>query len=553
MVKVDVYSSVRHLESDIIQTDNISRYIHDHRFIEQDTKFILSFIATKPSSTRSESMIPVKSRPRKDNSKNLPLQFLGKISLNYTKINSYRFLISSVIITISFLLILFIGSVYFFNSGSTISRYLNETQTKYVIPELNLSYIDRLNTQIELNVFKGEELYNRFTDESDNIYRVYSDIRITVTDNSIDQYYYVNYALMDNSTYKYQGTSPSSENEVMITDYLYEKLFGLDDDFLFPRYFRDVDGEKKVTGIVVTDYADRNYYNDDLREFYQEKVYSLVFVNDISSSYIDVNLVDPFGNNYVSFMSETDYDEYGSNILNSGEIIISSVYAEQYNINIGDRVFFLDYSSNENNIKYSNYLDINSLFGDGFIVLDILDTNEYIFVLSDSDYKTIYDNYLDYYSIDYFIVFRNESWDLSNNPLSDSISFEDPVIQIIMEIHAEFSRNNSLFYPLLLLSFTLAVLSLFNFVSAILHKKRKEVAIFQTLGVSYQDITRVFIIQGYILGVIGFLIAIPIYLLITKYVNSSFTDASEFGFNIFRANWGAVTIIFSSMIVLRVC
>lgn len=551
ITKVDLFMNDVHIDSAIIDYEELSLYLNKYK--DSNTTIKLSFSNSEKNKKRISEVSNNQGldvRTGEGNGKgeakgDLPFRIIEKISIDYISKSIFRFIISSVMIMLSFILAFVLGAVFFFNEVGTTTRYLNESEIKYVIPEFNVEYSDRLNVTIEKNIQSGKSLYDSFAFECESIYKVYSNVRIVISNSSFDtSIMYANYTVLEDQAFDYEGMLPAEENEVMVTDYLYKQLYGLGNDFVFPRSFSDVDGEKFVVGVVLTDYSQLNISSDDVKEFYKDNIYNIVFVESISEHIIDLSLLDPYGQSYVSFIPNSKISVLSKSV-NLSEIAISSAYADFRDLQIGDILDFPDIHSIEYGNRYLDYLSIYSLFENGFVITNIFDSRENIFVLNDNDYQSIFNEYMENYSADYLIGYKGDGWDFSNYDDLELITFEEPIVQAIKEISNDLSQNNTLFYPLLISSFILVLLSIINIVSAVIHKKRREIAIFQTLGVNNKDIFFVFLIQGVLLGSIGFVVALPVYALVISNMNKTLNKVSEYGFNIFSINWFNVIYIFS--------
>ncbi|MFA7076340.1 MAG: ATP-binding cassette domain-containing protein [Candidatus Izemoplasmatales bacterium] len=458
-----------------------------------------------------------------------------QFSRRFIKIFTLRGIVSSLLVLISLIFSLFIGMVMLHNEQQSVIDYID----KYEVNELRLydriQYTNLFEEEVTIRVETGKNLYSEIVSHCEQIYKVKENIAISLEPfENMGMMKSVRYAYYNDIDLSITGHYPQTENEILISDYLYQKLFG-DSVYEIPKKIYDQNGEKTIVGIVLSGYQKTELYSEDIREYMLENLYSFVYSKDIPVSYANLVARDMDLKRELYFVDGVDSVSQGSSPSSVNEVVISSEIAETYSLEIGDRLYFPNVYDSNLSVRYSAEINYYDFFPEGIKIVGIKESTEKSLYLNMEDYSMIYDFYLKYYIYDYFVAEIQNHSEVSK-VVNSNLFISDPVVESIYEIANQIDFIKSIIIPMSFLAALLILLSCYNAVSSIFHKMNKKIGVLRTLGISRKNTRLVFLFPTLIVFILCYLIAFQGYLFSMSYLNELFSKNIHANLVLFKVN-----------------
>jgi len=506
----------------------------------QDDQFIVRIQKKDEPPAENKPAIPNFEMDKKNHQ--VSFKSIYRFSLKFINILNIRLIISAFLVLISLLFSLFIGIVMLYDEKESITDYMID----YQVTELRLSnyiqFLNLFNEEDTVRVDTGQNLYSEIRSFCDQVYKVKDHVGISLEPlDHLGPMKYVKYAIYDTMLLPVIGNYPQTDNEVLISDYLYQKLFG-DSQYETPKTIYDSNGEITIVGIVQSGYEKADQYNEDLKEYILDDLYSFVYSKSIPhlNPYIftrDENMRrELFLENGTDSVSQGDFPD------STNEVVISSGIAETYSLEIGDIFHFPNIYDSSFSGRYDSEINIYDLFPQGLVIVGIVDSTENDLYLNSADYARFYDLYFEYFYYDYFVAEIQNSAEMSSI-ISSGLYINDPIVEMISEITREIDFIKTIIVPMLFLAALLLFLSCYNAVSSVLHKMDKKIGVLRTQGISQKNIRQVFLIQIFYLFVFCFALALFGYLFSIGYLNGLFTRNLHYDLVIFSAKVWFVVLV----------
>ena len=307
----------------------------------------------------------------------------------------------------------------------------------------------------------------------------------------------------------------SIDNKKLIEKYSYK----------YPVYFYALDGFKDKIELKEnsTRYFRFANSNEDslkiIKEFEPMEVYTengLIEMNEIESSGVIVN------SKYLDKISNDKFSKEMNDYIIKGKDIDPSKTSDEY------REEFVSNYIKENNIT-------NSMFSFSLIKMFGNDVNDKIIslkisgvVLDSEDYyaneKILNQNSDDKYNMELYVLTKDiKDYDkfLKEYPIDGQqyISTNDFIYNIAeheftMKVLAKYIFIISLIFTLF------AVLLLFNFIGLSIADNKKEIGVLRALGTTKKDVSKIYSIQGLLIGIVSYFLAILLVILYSKGENN---------------------------------
>ena len=476
----------------------------------------------------------------------LNMKDIFSLSSFYALTNKTRYTISTILLSISLILIFSMISLFNYNVNSAISRYLLDENIDWVIPyiheEIDLGY----GEIEENNVFNGTLVYQSLNNQEDDIYKIYVNQLISLySDETIDgetNKLNTNVISYNNFDIEIIGDFPVSDDDVMLSEYLYKEMFG--NDVLLPKIVYVNSMEMNVTGIIpkenlllrLSDF-DNEYNNEFVK-------YSVFIPRDMEYNKQYLINQDSSSNGVNVYANYDDYKDYINYELSSGEIAITSKVASEMGLSVGDYLTF-------DKTLSSSEMSLNDTLNDRMRVVEVIDSSESTIVLAADDYELIIDFYNTYFFYDYLLV-NPEDMDSMIDVFYSMGGFFEPGTELILEQTDFITRVQTLFFPLLAVCILITILSVLNLITSLLNKRGNEFGLMRSLGVKNLKLYLIFIFQATSMFILSLLISYVVVIQWIRYLNKTLTVKliSEFSFiKVSQLNIALMSIILLIIII----
>lgn len=354
------------------------------------------------------------------------------------------------------------------------------------------------------------------------------------------------------------GRRPEKPKETVITDYLANSLgVELGDKILA------YNQELEVCGITKTDYIEyklkpKIIYGSESPFFeYDLKYrYGVIFCTDsLLHETLDKSNY-PIGLAYSDFTASDKEISYGnrnlrySSIRNIGvinlvsgrlpesndEVIVSESYAEEHGLLddsgtlSNEKFYFKDIYNQSDNAYFSAHMNLCSLFPDGVRVVGVVSPFEVNFADADiyvnetqwgklaSEY---YDNF--FASIVYSVDDTGYNT-FVENVLEIGANIDEPAVRQIDDFSDTLFTLRPFLIFLVLLTLTLNVFMLSNFVHISIRNNRKNIGVLRSLGVGNSDVKKIFTFEAWIIYIVSFALSIPLIAFVQHIANDVYAD-----------------------------
>ena len=339
----------------------------------------------------------------------------------------------------------------------------------------------------------------------------------------------------------------SLENSKLVEKYKYK----------YPVSFYVLDGFKDN---IELDENSTRYFrfsdnNDELKiikTFEQMSVYTengLIEMSDLDSSGIIVN------SNYLDMISQGEFSKKMNEYIIKGKDVDPTKTSEEY------RLEFMTNYIKENNITnkgvsiylaklYSNDEDNKEIHLK--IVGVILDSEDYFankeVLNQNSDQKYTYELYVLTKNIkNYNNFFKEYPIDGTQYISTNDFIYSIAEYEFTMKVLAKYLFIISLIFSLF------AVLLLFNFIGLSITDNKKEIGVLRALGTTKKDVSKIYSIQGLIIGFVSYILSIILLIFYSKAENDVFLGQllkNVYNIQLFGISFSTLAIMFVFFVVV---
>ncbi|MGD9909435.1 MAG: ATP-binding cassette domain-containing protein [Candidatus Izemoplasmatales bacterium] len=515
-----------------------------------------------------------------------PISFLFHLALNSFRTMKFKFVISTLILWLSFVLfgLVFYLATYpqnqiaanaYIDSNNPSFRLNLETdncgiseiwggcyEESLPIRDSEIEMLSQINKDISINkVIPKQNIQVAVQDKSelDDLYE-----SIVVIDRS------------ENSLPIYVGKYPSSENEILLTDYLYDQLFPERNNTFIQNLSVELNGVNFIiSGVVKTNYDQYNLlcFSEPYTEerFYTDFMFNLgtVYITLDGLSYLSRNTVQftvrnsiaQFTPRFNTFINASTFNPtilYGKAPENRNEIILPTtvgVYSEAEYINMLNTQITVEFSL-PSTYSYP-YTEDKTYTVVGFYEPEDITG----IVLHTDEFSSYFINSVDPIQVD--VIFDKDASSLTDflNVVSESnykhASAISPSLHFVTEV---FSSLRSVLLGITLSFSFLSSFILISYFNNSLKLRRKEIGVLKSLGVSRNKVSVIFVIEGIIISISAYFLSVISIAFIFEQVNNLFNSEFETSINLFSINayliisifvYAAIIIFISSIAPVR--
>lgn len=449
----------------------------------------------------------------------LALKFVGKKKL--------RMIFTCLIFAATYILLYFSLYLSCYDEKNVMTDYLVKEQPGNISIYTSAEYTNDFLEKIKRDVTKGKVLYeNTSKNLSDYAYvaRVEKSGVIYVDEEN----YFVSATIFDlndvNACPEVSlGKRISTDSEIVITDYLAAELGIKVGDVV-----TDLMNEFKVCGIIETDYIQYGlkakllgYGNDDRLEYMCENKYFVCYTYDRvekinlnstreieleASDFTDGN-VERYIKKNITYISQSEIYEIKSikgNMPQVGnEIIISSMFAEENDIRVGDTFSFIDLYDEKFNGAYNDYPNMYDYFDGRVTIVGIVDDTSYNVYVQDEILNKIAEDYNTYYRYEVEILPKGNTYRQIVHTADDKALYLDEIgISKIINFKNTVNDTKTIMYIVLVIVFIINSLMINTFIGISIEENKKNIAIMRSLGITIKSCTGIFVVE-YIIIFVG--------------------------------------------------
>ncbi|MDY0295380.1 MAG: ATP-binding cassette domain-containing protein [Acholeplasmataceae bacterium] len=499
-----------------------------------------------------------------------PITLLFNLALNSFKAMKFKFFVSTLILWLSFMLfgLVFYLATYpqaqiaanaFINSDNASFRLNLETnvcgiseiwggcyENSLPIRDIEIEKLSQIDNDIYINKVIPKQNIQVPGQEKSQLDDLYESI--VVIGRNV------------NSLPIYSGEYPSSENEILLTDYLFDQLFPEQNNIFIQNISVNLNGVNYIiSGIVKTNYEHYNLisFSEPYTEnrLYTDIMYNLgtVYITVDGLSYLSRNTnaftvrnrINKFTPRFNTFFNASTFNPsilYGKTPENRNEVILPTtvgVYSETEYNNMLNTQITIEFSL-PSTYSYPFTPDKS------YTVVGFYVPEEHTgIVIHNDEFSSYFTNSFDPSQVD--VIFSKnasvltEFLDLVGESNYKHASAISPTLHFVTEVFS--SLRNVLLGITMSFSF-LSSLILISYFNHSLKLRRKEIGILKSLGVSRNRISIVFVIEGIIISFAAYFLSILFIYRLFAYINELFKSEFETSINIFSLNVYLISSIF---------
>lgn len=498
------------------------------------------------------------------------LSFKNTLFFTYKSLISskFRLMLTTLTILLSLSLLLFVSFLYLFKIDNSIYSYVKENNLSHLNCFQESSYDISNDTSYDENIYIGKQMINKFEEDRISYNKIFEkEVKASSTINS----YIMNYK-DDFELDLLIGDYPT-QNEILLSDYLYEKLF------LFSPLI-DYEGKTleisdgivlNISGVYKTTYHESiGQYNTGYFDFLKRYHYTNSFVSNTNYFMVEENILLP---NILASSPQEGIDNKitysGTNafpILKEGrlpisynEVVIKEETLLLFNYLLTDPWEEFHYKTDFNNPNYNgvfnNYLNFFDYYSDITVVgvYSQLGNEEFEsdVYFNDSAFDVIVNDYNEYYNFDHTMIYNITKSDIASLCDSDFL-FLHPDISIIYS----FVDNSSSFKNVVLIIFyisailSIAMLANYIIFSVVSHKK--DIGLLRSLGTSEYNINKIYYFEGFIIVNMSLVIAFCISSYFLNATNKNYYSSFISKFDILYISYSFILFIIIIINVLNI-
>lgn len=472
-----------------------------------------------------------------------------------------------------------------YNTAVPLEKYYQTYSPQFLTLDTTIEYIDTFYQPQGGRLTSGpifKSTLNSIFPE-DSILPVIAENTIEANQASIDN---VKLIVIDGNDemFRIVGRLPHDEYEVVLTDYIMRKLNMSTEDIGAAVTINGVTAI--ITGILITDYEEYDVIekidSGKSNEYLDYRLNNYYLLGIVGSGYVaqlqqnarylklpisDIRFCD-WESRYLSsstFWGSTDLcltdnlycgrlPQYSQEILISYNTAINlGIDVDNFSTYAGE---FIDIYSSKYNSYYSQYLNINDYFPDGYVVVGVYYTlntklpNEPQILVQPEIYAQIAESYFNTYIYSEYYVYSDENYSRNTFEMLNSAEIKWTDISA-QKIYSFANSLNSLNTYLIIATLGVLIgwLCLCTLIiSYNIREQTKLLGIMRTVGFVRNDLRRIYLIESLIVGIVSIALSLIVAYTILQYANFNYATALEespFVLLSFKAVYTVVTMAIS--------
>lgn len=452
-----------------------------------------------------------------------------------------------ILYVLSLLMFFSVSSILFFNDNKVVKKYVSDNGIRIAEPYKISEYEDALGYAKSSLTFNGKNLSKSVNQLDLTHFKVYENILISREVDEKTEYYEVKYAYYNRMDYAIIGSFPKNKDQVMLSETLYEKIYGKDASL--PQNY-EMDGRSiSVVGIVQEnkdflngmDENSINYYNENFFGFvYAFEPFGIDLLENYSIKYKDVALT-PIVDIFDSF------ELYDGNNLSNGEIYVSRAYADKLKVKEGQIIHFNDIYFSSYSGVYDSFLNLSDYYPSGAKIKEIIEDDSYFIVADGVSYAIIDKDYYQYFTYSYYILSLEDKNDI-NLCFKEGFHFYDPNIISIEDIKRSFTSVSWILYLIFGFSILLNGLSLLALTTIIFNRNEKNIGKIRLIGIRKKTVKKACFIKSLFMVLFSIIVSFVLGFILFLFINLYYKVQSGINVQFFSINViSSLFIVFFSL------
>lgn len=483
------------------------------------------------------------------------LSFADKwnLSLSNLKTRKGRLFVTFVLFVLTAFYTLIMLSMLRYDHNTTMLKYLKDNQiSEYSVSKTN-AYVNKIGEEKDIIVDNGKDFQKEIEKISgkDHVIKefILDELYGTDEEHTISDVCAKVYHSYEKIQPQIQGEVPEKYDEIVISDYLADQIFGTED--VIGKTVNSYDMQYHIVGVEKTEYKENeDRYNEyDLQDLYGSIMIDESYVQYLKDLHESVRLkacdftqglsIDGYTDSYMKYMSLNDVSDEillaGRMPEASNEVIVSSFVAKRILSDESSESFTDDVVYEVPDLKgnpYNNAYDVINLydyFQNGIKVVGIFDPyKDEIYedtdvLVSDEIYKKLCDDYYDYYFYD-TIRYSNDNINKEILEKFDeyNISIDDGGSYYIYEFESFIKNIQMILYAMFFVAASIFIFFLISYVSYSISDRKRKIGIMRSMGIAIGDIKQIFISNIVLLSLVCILCVTPLYLCAVHMINEVF-------------------------------
>lgn len=258
--------------------------------------------------------------------------------------------------------------------------------------------------------------------------------------------------------------------------------------------------------------------NDDnsinFNQFNEVKRVDTVGLSKAIISYNNLNsVVDIYAINFNYLNDLGQFVYYGNKTIDKNEVLIGNKLSKSININLEDNISLITVNQLEKSLRTYNLSNINQLKLTGVFHSNIQDYDRKRVIMNLSDFNRIFEINKNLISLNLYNF--NKAEEVKNEILK---IYPKLKITTWIDTHSDFYNimqfEKYMTFSVISIIIILAIFGLMASLSMTVVQKRKDIFILNILGMEKKSISKIFIYEGIIIGLIGAVVGSILYLLL---------------------------------------
>lgn len=476
-----------------------------------------------------------------------------ELSLSNLKTRKGRLFITFVLFVLTAFYTLIMLSMLKYDHNATMLKYLKDNHiSEYNVSKTN-TYTNRIGEEKDIIVENGKEFQDsieQISGKNDVIKEfVFDEIYGTDEDKTINDVSAKVYFSYEKIKTQINGKVPEKYNEVVVSDYLANRIFGTEN--VIGKCVNTYDMQYKIVGVEKTEYKkDEDRFDEfDLQDLYGNVIVDKSYLQYLQDLHESIRLkagdftqglsIDSYTSSYMKYMSLKGANKkillYGRMPEADNEVIVSAFVAKRFLQDESMENMTEDIVYEVPDLKskpYDNAYDAINLyeyFKKGVKVVGIFDPyadeiyEDTDVLVSDTIYKKLSDEYYDYYFYDN-IKYSNDriNKEVLNKFDELNISIDDGGCLYIYEFETFIKNIQMILYTMCLIAASIFIFFLISYVSYSISDRKRKIGIMRSMGIAIGDIKQIFISNVVLLSVVSILCVTPLYIYAIHMINEVF-------------------------------
>jgi putative ABC transport system permease protein len=253
----------------------------------------IQVVETKSENIADNKTLKILSCQDAKRSRELPIANALQFALRNISKRKARMVATVIMYAITLMLLILTAFIFDYNSNRTIEKYLNDNQISEIYASVPVKYKNLLMETKRNSVSSGKYFFDILTShfETEAVRGVVANCSIIYSEKNGETYHYAEdvsaiISSKENLPFTVQGSLPSTENEVTITDFLSEKLAMGDNPIGTP--IEVMGREVVVVGIIMTNYIEYGIFEkmnttemDEYANYFYDNYYNVMILNPV--------------------------------------------------------------------------------------------------------------------------------------------------------------------------------------------------------------------------------------------------------------------------------